>query len=41
LSHLELAPGAHSVELRNGSSPAFVTQVQLEAGKTLQLQHRF
>lgn len=41
LSHLGLAPGMHSIEVRNGGFPAFVTQVQIEAGKTLLLQHRF
>jgi len=41
LSQVPLSPGTHSIEVRNGSLPAFVTQIQIEAGKTLQLQHRF
>lgn len=41
LNHLELLPGAHTIEVRNGNLPVFTTEVQIEAGKTVPLQHRF
>jgi serine/threonine-protein kinase len=41
LTNLELAPGAHSIEVRNGQFPALSTVVQIEPGKTFQLRHRF
>ncbi len=41
LSHIDLPAGAHTIEVRNGGFPALVSQVQIEAGKTFQLQHRF
>ena len=41
LNKLALAPGAHFVEVRNGSAPPFEVQVQIESGKTLTVQHHF
>jgi len=41
LNRLNLGPGTHQVELRNGAAPAFSTQITIESGKTLVLQHRF
>lgn len=41
LTQLTLAPGLHTIEIRNGSSPPFVARVELKAGEKLQLQHRF
>jgi len=41
LNRIELAPGKHSVEVRNASFPAYTVQIETETGKTLVLQHRF
>lgn len=41
LNHIELAAGKHSVEVRNSNFPAYTVQVEIEAGKTFVLQHRF
>jgi serine/threonine-protein kinase len=41
LNHLELLPGTHTIEVRNGSLPAYTTEVQIESGRTVPLQHRF
>jgi serine/threonine-protein kinase len=41
LNHIDLAPGKHSVEVRNSSFPAHTAQVDIEAGKKFVLQHRF
>ena len=41
LNRLDLAAGAHTVEVRNGAAPAFREQIEVEAGKTLVVQHRF
>ena len=41
LSRISLAPGTHSIELRNGNFPVYTIQIEIETGKTLLLQHRF
>jgi serine/threonine-protein kinase len=41
LTQVTLAPGSHTIEIRNGSSPPFVARVELKAGEKVQLQHRF
>ncbi len=41
LTQLSLAPGLHTIEIRNGSAPAFVARVEVRSGETLGLQHRF
>jgi serine/threonine protein kinase len=41
VSHLSLAPGRHSIELRNGSAPAYVVQIEVESGKSVLIEHRF
>ncbi len=41
LTRLDLAPGSHSIEIRNGGTVAFVTRVDIASGKTFVLQHRF
>jgi serine/threonine-protein kinase len=41
LNRLNLGPGTHEVELRNGAAPVFHTQIAIESGKILVLQHRF
>jgi class 3 adenylate cyclase len=37
----ELPPGAHTIEIRNTGSPAHVQKVQVKAGETVRIQHRF
>jgi len=38
---LELAPGTHTVEIRNSTFPAHVEQVELKAGEAVRIRHRF
>jgi class 3 adenylate cyclase len=37
----DLPPGAHTIEIRNTGSPAHVQKVQVKAGETVRIQHRF
>ena len=41
LNHIDLAPGKHSVEVRNSSFPAYTAQVDIEMGKKFVLRHQF
>ena len=41
LTQLSLAPGVHTIEIRNGSAAPFVARVEIRSGETLGLQHRF
>jgi eukaryotic-like serine/threonine-protein kinase len=41
LTQLTLPAGKHTVEIRNGSFPPFVLEIDLAAGEKIQLQHRF
>ena len=41
LRTLDLAPGAHTVEIRNSTFPAHVERVQLKGGEAVRIQHRF
>jgi serine/threonine protein kinase len=41
LTQVALAPGPHTVEIRNQSSPPFVVRIDLRSGETIPLQHRF
>jgi len=38
---LEVAPGLHTVEIRNSTFPAHVEKVQLKAGEAVRIRHRF
>jgi class 3 adenylate cyclase len=38
---VELAPGNHTVEIRNSTFPARVERVQLKAGESVRIRHRF
>src|SRR6185503_14518024 len=40
LRFVELAPGAHTVEIRNSTFPAHVEQVSVKAGETARIRHR-
>jgi class 3 adenylate cyclase len=37
----DLAAGAHTIEIRNATFPAHVQKVQVKAGETVRIQHRF
>jgi serine/threonine-protein kinase len=41
LNRLSLQPGRHTIEIRNGGAPEYLTQVQVESGKLVTIQHRF
>jgi class 3 adenylate cyclase len=41
LRTLELAPGPHTVEIRNSTFAAHVEQVQVKAGEAVKIRHRF
>ena len=41
LTHLSLPPGAHTIEIRNNTSPPFSVRVELKSGESIALQHRF
>lgn len=41
LTQLSLAPGAHTIEVRNNTSPPFTVRVELRSGESISLQHRF
>ena len=38
---LEVAPGAHTVEIRNSTFPAHIERVQVKAGEAVRIRHRF
>jgi len=41
LNRLTLAPGAYSIEIRNSAGPTYSARIEVKAGQTLTLQHRF
>jgi serine/threonine-protein kinase len=41
LTRLALAPGVHTIEVRNGAAPPYTTRIEVRAGETVALQHRF
>ena len=41
LTTLRLAPGSYSIEVRNGDAPPLKAQVEIRAGQTQTLRHRF
>ena len=38
---LEVAPGPHTIEIRNSTFPAHVARVEVKAGEAIRIQHRF
>jgi eukaryotic-like serine/threonine-protein kinase len=38
---IELPAGAHTIEIRNSTFPAHVSNVQVKAGEAVRIQHRF
>jgi hypothetical protein len=41
LTKLNLAPGTYSVEIRNSAGPTYTARVEIKAGQTITLNHRF
>ncbi|MCU0950828.1 MAG: protein kinase [Burkholderiaceae bacterium] len=41
LTRLQLPPGVHAVEIRNGAAPPLKARVEVKPGQTIALQHRF
>lgn len=41
LTQLSLPAGAHTIEIRNNSSPPLTVRVELKPGESISLQHRF
>ena len=41
LTQLSLAPGVHTIEIRNGAAAPLIARVEVRSGETLALQHRF
>jgi len=41
LTHLALAPGVHTIEIRNGAAPPFVSRLDLQPGQAVEVKHRF
>jgi hypothetical protein len=41
VTQLLLPPGAHTIEVRNNSSPPFSVRIELRSGESISLQHRF
>jgi serine/threonine-protein kinase len=41
LTRLALAPGVHTIEVRNGAAPPYTTRIEIGPGQTVTLQHRF
>jgi serine/threonine-protein kinase len=41
LTHLALAPGTHTIEVRNSGATPFIARVEVRPGETVTLQHRF
>jgi class 3 adenylate cyclase len=38
---LQLAPGPHTIEIRNSTFPAYVEKVQVKQGEAVKIRHRF
>ncbi len=38
---LELSPGPHTIEIRNSTFPVHVERIQVKAGESVKIQHRF
>ncbi len=41
LNKVELVPGRRTIEIRNGSFPAFIEQIELDAGQDVKVRHKF
>jgi eukaryotic-like serine/threonine-protein kinase len=41
LTHLALAPGSHTIEIRNGAAPPFTSRLDLQPGQSVEVTHHF
>jgi hypothetical protein len=41
LTHLTLAPGIHTIEIRNGAAPPLISRLDLQPGQAVEVKHRF
>ena len=41
LTRLALAPGTHTIEVRNGGAPPFIERIDLQPGQAVEVRHRF
>jgi serine/threonine-protein kinase len=41
LRMLDVAPGMHTIEIRNSTFPARVERVEVKAGEAVKIRHRF
>jgi serine/threonine-protein kinase len=41
LRELEIAPGSHTIELRNSTFPSHVEKIEVKAGAEVRIRHRF
>lgn len=41
LTRLSLPAGAHTIEVRNGSTPAYIARIDLQPGQSVEIKHRF
>jgi serine/threonine-protein kinase len=41
LTHLALAPGVHTIEIRNGAAAPFISRLELQPGQAVEVKHRF
>ncbi|HEY4039410.1 MAG TPA: serine/threonine-protein kinase [Burkholderiaceae bacterium] len=41
LTHLTLAPGVHTIEVRNGAAPPLISRLELQPGQAVEVKHRF
>ena len=41
LTHLTLAPGIHTIEVRNGVAPPLISRLDLQPGQAVEVKHRF
>jgi serine/threonine-protein kinase len=41
LTRLTLAPGSHTIEVRNGAAAPFISRIDLQPGQAVEVQHRF
>jgi len=41
LTHLTLPAGVHTIEVKNGSAPVYVSRIDLQPGQSVEVKHRF
>src|SRR4029077_14832846 len=41
LTRLTLAPGTHTIEVRNSAAPPYIARLDLQPGQAVEVRHRF